>query len=250
MPRILAFCAHPDDIEFRCAGTLTLLAREGWEVGLATMTGGAGGSREYGPEEARRVRLAEAQASADVIGASYLYAGGVDMDVDFRHELRVKTVHVLRQFRPDVVITLADNDYHSDHVETGRLVRACCFFAPIPNYPEQRLEPIDSVPTLYYVSAEIDQRGREVDLDFIVDVTEVIDTKERMLACHQSQQDWLRFHHGAADLLEGLRRRNASTGSRVGVAYGEGFIQHLGPGYPSADAIGPALGGRVHRLRE
>lgn len=248
MPRILAFCAHPDDIEFRCAGTLALLAGEGWEVGLATMTGGSGGSREYGPEEARRVRLAEAQASADVIGAEYYYAGGVDMDVDFRHELRVKTVHVLRRFRPDVVITLADNDYHSDHVETGRLVRACCFYAPIPNYPEQTLPPIDGVPALYYVSAEVDQRGREVDLDFVVDVGEVIATKERMLACHASQRDWIRHHHGVDDFVDGMRRRCAETGARAGFEYGEGFFQHLGPGYPTADAIGEALGGRVHRL--
>ena len=244
-PRVLSFGAHPDDTEFRCSGTLALLADLGWKVAIATVTGGGGGSREYPENEIRRIRLAEAQTAADVIGAEYYYAGGRDMDVDFSHELRVKVVHVLRQFRPDVVITLPPEDYHSDHTETCKLVRAACFFAPIPNYPEQSLERIDTVPYLYYNAAETDFRGQPAPADFAVDVSSKVDVKEAMLICHASQRNWIRDHHGTDDYVIALRDRDAAMGARVGFAAAEGFTQHLGPGYPHDDVLGEALADKI-----
>jgi N-acetylglucosamine malate deacetylase 1 len=49
--RALALVAHPDDAEFMCCGTLTLLHERGWEIHLATMTPGDCGSELLGPEE-------------------------------------------------------------------------------------------------------------------------------------------------------------------------------------------------------
>ena len=248
--KVLAFGAHPDDVEFRCSGTLALLADRGWDVAVATVTGGGGGSMEHPAEEIRRIRLAEAKAAADLLGAAYVYAGGIDMDVDFRHELRVKVVHVLRQVRPDVVITLPPGDYHTDHTETSKLVRAACFFAPIPNYPEQSLEPIPRVPRLYYMAAETDWYGRPFGVSFVVDISDKRDVKERMLVCHASQRNWIRDHHGTDDYVVALHERGAAMGARVGVDAGEGFIQHLGPGYPHDDPIGEALADRVRKTDE
>ena len=246
--RVLAFGAHPDDVEFYCAGTLVLLQEAGWDVGIATMTGGGGGSREHDFAETRRVRLAECRASADVLGAPYFYAGGADMDVDFRHELRVRAVHVFRQFRPDVVLTLPPADYHTDHEETSRLVRAACFYAPIPNYPEQDLPPIDRVPNLYYTYARRDILGRPAPVQFVVDIVRVHETKIRMLACHQSQRDWVRAHHGHDDYLEEMRRRDATAGALAGLTAAEGFCQHLGPGYPRENVLAAALPDAVHKV--
>ena len=67
--RILAVHAHPDDVEFQCAGTLALLAQAGHQVTIVTMTAGDCGSRELGPEEIARIRRQEAQASAELIAA-------------------------------------------------------------------------------------------------------------------------------------------------------------------------------------
>jgi len=247
-PSILSFCAHPDDTEFRCSGALALLADLGWRVGIATVTGGGGGSMEHDENTIRRIRLAEARAAADVIGAEYLYAGGRDMDVDFCHELRVKVVHVLRRFRPDVVITLPPGDYHTDHTETSKLVRAACFFAPIPNFPAQSLEPIERVPYLYYNAAETDWRGRPAPADFVVDVAGKADVKKQMLTCHASQRNWIRDHHGTDDYVIALTGRDAAMGARVGFEAGEGFTQHLGPGYPHDDVLGEALAGKVRKI--
>ena len=62
----LALLAHPDDIEFLCAGTLVRLKELGWRVHLATMTAGDCGSAEHGPEDISTIRTAEARAS-DVV---------------------------------------------------------------------------------------------------------------------------------------------------------------------------------------
>jgi len=246
--RVLAFGAHPDDVEFHCAGTLVLLQQAGWEVAIATMTAGGGGSRQHDWAAARRIRLAECKASADVLGASYYYAGGADMDVDFRHELRVKTVRVFRQVRPDVVITLPPADYHTDHEETSRLVRAACFFAPIPNYPEQDLPPIGRVPHLYYTYARKDILGRPAPVQFVVDIGSVQETKTQMLACHESQRDWVRSHHGHDDYLRSMKERDAVAGNPAGLTAAEGFCQHLGAGYPHENVLAAALGDYVHEV--
>ena len=71
-PRVLAIHAHPDDIEFQCAGTLALLKQRGCHITTATMTPGDCGSAELGPDEISAVRRAEAKAAADLLGADYL----------------------------------------------------------------------------------------------------------------------------------------------------------------------------------
>ena len=248
-PRVLAFGAHPDDVEIHCGGTLALLARAGWAVGTATVTGGEGGSTEHDAEETRSIRLAESEAAAKVIGGEYFYAGGHDMDVDFSRELRVKVVHVVRQFRPDVIITCPPEDYHTDHEETSRLVRAACFFAPIPNYPEQMLPPIEAVPYLYYMHAGTDILGRPAPVQFFIDISDVTDTKEKMATCHQSQREWIRKHHGHDDYIVYMKNYDAEIGKRIGVGAAEGFCQHLGRGYPHDNVLAEALGGRVHVVK-
>ncbi len=245
--RILSFGAHPDDTEFYCGGTLALLRQAGWEVASATVSGGGGGSHEYSLEKTRRIRMAECQDAADVIGAEYYYAGGQDMDVDYCHELRVKVVHVFRQFRPDVVITCPPQDYHPDHEETSRLVRAACFFAPIPNFPEQTLEPIATVPHLYYMDPRRDIFGGRPPVHFFVDISSVTDTKEQMAACHQSQRDWIKRHHGTDNWIEHLKELDAESGRQAGTDAAEGFVQHLGNGYPHDNILAEALGDKIRK---
>lgn len=78
--RVLAFMAHPDDVEFTCAGTLIRLKNEaGCEIVIATATSGDGGSLENGPDKTAHIRHGEATASAGVIGADYYCAGCLDL---------------------------------------------------------------------------------------------------------------------------------------------------------------------------
>ena len=70
--RVLALHAHPDDVEFQCAGTLILLREAGCEVTIATMTPGDCGSAEHDAEAISAIRREEARQAAAVMGADYI----------------------------------------------------------------------------------------------------------------------------------------------------------------------------------
>ncbi len=240
---VLAFGCHPDDVEFTCAGTLALLHQAGWKVHLATAAGGECGSVELSRAAIRTVRLAECAKSAAVLDGRFSWAGGEDLEIEFSADLRARVVDVVREAKPDAVITQPPADYMIDHEETSKLVRHACFGAPMPNVPSPKHKPIARVPALFYTDAmdSTDIFGRPVPIGFYVDITSVIETKAEMLACHASQREWLRKHHGIDEYIEDMKRQSAARGKRAGVKYAEAFAQHLGHGYPHDNAIADAL---------
>jgi LmbE family N-acetylglucosaminyl deacetylase len=252
-PVALALLAHPDDIEFLCAGTLVRLAREqGWAVHLATMTAGDCGSAEHGPAEIAAIRTAEAKASADRLGAQYHCVGALDLRVFLTDDLVDRVVRLLAAVRPTVVFTHSPDDYHTDHEMTSRVVRAATFAAPIPNYLAGKwgdLAPLEHIPHLYYCDPVEgkDLFGRPIRPAFWVDVTAQMGEKEAMLACHASQRNWLIKHHGVDDYLRAMRDWSAQQGRAAGVGFAEGFRQHLGHSYPQDNPVCELLGGVVRR---
>src|SRR5690242_8846991 len=103
--RVLAIHAHPDDVEFQCAGTLALLRGAGCPVTIATMTPGDCGSAEHDAEGIAAIRRAEAKASADLIGAEYVCLEFRDLAIFSDDESRRRVVEALRRARPEVVLT-------------------------------------------------------------------------------------------------------------------------------------------------
>lgn len=245
----LAIVAHPDDIEFLCAGTLIRLVREhGWALHMATMTAGDCGSAEHDPEEISKIRRAEAQASADCIGATYHCVGALDLRVFLNDDMLDRVVRLMADVRPDVVFTHSPDDYHTDHEQTSRIVRAATFAAPIPNFFHGRWEaqkPIDHIPHLYYCDPVEgkDLFGNAIRPAFWINISDQIVEKEKMLACHASQRNWLIKHHGMDDYLRAMRDWSAKQGQAAGVKYAEGFRQHLGHSYPQDNLIANLLGG-------
>jgi LmbE family N-acetylglucosaminyl deacetylase len=252
-PAVLALLAHPDDIEFLCAGTLIRLARDrGWRVHLATMTAGDCGSAEHGPDEIAAIRKAEAKASADRLGATYHCVGALDLRVYLTDELVDRVVRLMAEVRPTAVFTHSPDDYHMDHEMTSKVVRAASFAAPIPNFLHGRwngLKPLDQIPHLYYCDPVEgkDLLGRPLVPNFWVDVTAQVPEKEQMLACHASQRNWLIKHHGVDDYLRAMRDWSAKQGQAAGVPFAEGFRQHLGHSYPQDNVVCDVLGGIVRR---
>lgn len=247
-PRILAIHAHPDDIEFQCAGTLAILASRDCSLTLATMTPGDCGSAELEPEEISRVRRAEAAASAEILAAKYICLEFRDLSIVHDNEHRRRVTEIVRRVRPDIVITAPPADYMSDHEITSLLVRDACFNAPIPNYTTGAREPAapaEAIPHLYYVDPieATDRFGHSVQPEFIVDISATFETKQRMLACHNSQRAWLRRQHGIDEYLQRSERWSAERGSEIDAHYGEGFIQHRGHPYPVDNLLLKLLGG-------
>jgi LmbE family N-acetylglucosaminyl deacetylase len=235
--RVLAIHAHPDDIEFQCAGTLSLLLEAGCHITLATMTAGDCGSAELGPEAIAEVRRGEARAAAALIGAESLCLEFRDLAIFNDDESRRRVTEALRRTRPDLILCPPAVDYHCDHEMTSLLVRDACFAAPIPNYATRQWNPappLSGIPHLYFVDAlgGVDRDDRHVAPDFHVDVSRVFETKRQMLACHASQRAWLLKQHGIDEYLNAQADWSARRGGEIGVAHAEGFRQFLGHPYP------------------
>jgi LmbE family N-acetylglucosaminyl deacetylase len=243
---ILSVLAHPDDAEFLCAGTLIRLARErGWQVHIASMTPGDCGSAELGPDEIARVRRAEGAAAAATIGATYHCLERRDLRVVYDEPTLACVTRLLRRVRPRVVLTHSPADYMLDHEMTSTVTRAAAFAAPVPNFlPGEADPPLPAIPHLYYCDATEgkDVFGRPIPPQFHIDVSRVIDQKEAMLACHASQRNWLLKHHGMDSYLRAMRDWSGQRGREIGVAYAEGFRQHLGHSYPQDNLLQSALG--------
>jgi LmbE family N-acetylglucosaminyl deacetylase len=237
--RILFIHAHPDDIEMLAGGTAVLLAEAGHQLTLATMTAGDCGSRDYGPEEIAAMRRREAAASANLIGAEYICAEFRDMSIFNDNESRRRVCEILRRVRPDIVITASPVDYHCDHEATSVLVRDACFAAGAPNYQTGAAEALTWIPHLYFADPVegLDREGRPVQPDFVVNVERQMETKRAMLACHASQREWLRKHHGMDDYLEEMQRWTAAQGSRYGGTYAEGFRHYRCHPYPTDELL-------------
>lgn len=246
--KVLAIAAHPDDVEFMCAGLLVLLREIGCELHVATMSLGDAGSTEYGPEEIRRIRREEATRAAGVIGASYHTLDFRDFAIfnDDRSNRRV--TGLLRELDPSIVITHPPQDYLADHEATSVLVRNACFYASAPNYDSSEWTSVvraSTIPHLYYAQPfeGTDIFGAPVTPQMFVDITSASSLKKDMLACHRSQRDWLRRHHGLDDYVESMRRWDHTLGKQATlissrtVEYAEAYRQHRGQAYPKSNIL-------------
>lgn len=251
MPTVLAVVAHPDDIELLFAGTLVLLRKAGWDVHLSTLSPGDLGSMRHSREEISRIRTAEAAASAAVIGAGYTCLGFSDLTIVYDDAHKRRATALIRKVRPDLVVTLSPFDYMADHTETPRIVREAAFASTIPNWEASfngsTPPPCSKLPAILYADPvdHVDHFGKRVPATRVVDITDVIDVKEKMLAAHDSQRSWLREQHGEDEYLNWMRRIGADRAKdfrRRKVKYAEGFTQHLGHGFPKDDVLVDALG--------
>jgi LmbE family N-acetylglucosaminyl deacetylase len=248
--RILAIHAHPDDVEILAGGTLALLAERGHQIWIATMTAGDCGSAELPPEQISAIRLEEARTAARMIGAEYRCAGFLDLAVAHDDPSRRRVTEMLREARPDIVLAASPVDYMNDHEAASALVRDACFGAPIPNYRCGDSKPLAAIPHLYYMQpiANEDHDGKLVRPAFAVDIGGVLERKCRMLACHASQREWLRAHHGLDEYLEAMKRWARQLGGLAGWEYAEGFRPYHGHPYPRTPLLEELLEGLVRRL--
>lgn len=234
---ILALAAHPDDIEFLCAGAMIMLKERGHQIALATINNGSCGSATLGPDEIARIRADEARRSAALMGANYDSVGIPDLESVFDNLTRRKVSELVRRHQPDIVLTHFPGDYMPDHEIASQLARDATFTATLNNYSTGASHPapiLKRLPYLYYMSPleGIGHFGEDVPLDIIIDVGSVMDKKAAMLCCHDSQREWLRHEHGIDEYVEFLKKQANRIGARRGYAFGEGFLQHRGHAYP------------------
>jgi LmbE family N-acetylglucosaminyl deacetylase len=217
--KIMAFGAHPDDIEFLCAGTLAKYAQAGHDVAIAISTNGEVGSPTLTKAEIAAIREAEARASAAVIGAEFYWMGYPDEFLFNNREVRLHYIDVIRQFRPDILICHEkDADYHPDHTTTGQIIWDIHVMVTVPNI-ETAAPPCAVIPEIYYMDTVA---GVNFQPEFYVDISAQWKQKAAMIACHRSQETWMLAQYGVS-CVEFGQTQSRLRGFQAGCQYAEGF---------------------------
>jgi LmbE family N-acetylglucosaminyl deacetylase len=217
--KILAIGAHPDDIELQCGGTLAACARQGHEVVMCSATDGSMGVLDESGD-AGSVRIGESTAAAAMIGARFMALGFHGPHILREPDPELRAIAAIRAEAPDVIITHADNDYHVNHRETATLIADAIYSCRSVGI-QTEAPPLDDLPALFRMDNTAAAGFLPTDY---VDITDHMETKLAMLACHQSQLSRLSSHE-SVEMLEMCRVQNRLRGHQSGVTYAEAFIR-------------------------
>lgn len=233
---ILAFAAHPDDVELSCAGTLMVQAAKGMKTGVADLTQGELGSR--GTPESRQE---EAEAAAGILGLTVrdnlkLPDGFFENNKASQLEL-VKTI---RKYQPDIVLANAPEDRHPDHGRASRLISESCFLAGLIKVETE----LDGQPQQAWRPKQVFHfiQDNYLDPDFIVDITAVIEKKKEAIRCFKTQflvdqDEGVQTYISSPDFFESVIYRSRLFGRMIGVKYGEGFISEKKLGVSGLESL-------------
>lgn len=218
---VLAISCHPDDMEICCGGTLLRCKERGDNVTVCHVANGNMGHVVIEADELRAIRIGEAKRSGESVGFKVVTCDIGDLLVNSADKTQHdKLVKIIRDAKPDFIITQGPDDYMGDHVETSKLVFNAAFAATVPHYEPQLGEACNVVP-IYYMDNSSLLRCEPTEY---VDITDQIETKLQMLANHESQLVWLRDHDDI-DILENTRAMSRVRGLQCATKYAEGFRQ-------------------------
>ena len=221
--RILAFGAHPDDLEFQIGGTLAKYAKQGHEIYMAVATNGNIGSYRHTKKEIAEIRHKEAQKSADLIGAHLIWMNFEDEFLFDNEESRLKFIDTVRLAKPDIMFAHEPyRDYNQDHDITGYLVFTARILSVV-KLIETEHEVCSKVPALFYYST---LSIINFIPEYYVDITDTWEMKKKMFLCHDSQQgDWCRDAFGVSylEMTEAASKLLAAQAGTPNCRYAEGF---------------------------
>jgi N-acetylglucosamine malate deacetylase 1 len=240
MPSVLAITAHPDDIEFVAAGTLLRLQALGWDLHYFNLCRGNCGSVEHDGDTTATIRLAEARAAAAILGATFYAPIVNDLEVVYSVDLLRQVSAVIRQARPQIVLTHSPQDYMEDHMITARLAVTAAFTHAMPNWRTvPAVEPYPGDVTVYHAMPHGLQDGlrQPITPDFYVDTSAVHAQKRAALAAHHSQKHWLDVSQGMDSYLVSMDEASSLLGRLSGsFEHAEGWRRHSHLGFCSAEA--------------
>jgi len=223
--RALVVVAHPDDVEFGAAAAIARWTDQGKTVVYCMVTSGEAGIDGLAPDDCREIRMAEQIASAKIVGVEQVeFLGLPDGVIEYGVPLRRAITEVVRQHRPEIIIT---NNFREtwggtmpnqpDHMAVGRA--ALNSAGDAGNrwiFPEQLvggLEPWGGVKQVWASGSPNSTYG--------ADTTETFDRGVESLKAHKAYIDGLGWENfDPAEMLEGMSR---PTGSRLGVTHATPF---------------------------
>jgi LmbE family N-acetylglucosaminyl deacetylase len=206
---LLAFGAHPDDIEFACGGVIAQETSRGRPAHLVVCSHGEAGSHGT-PKQ----RIAEAKGAAALLGASLEFLkldGDAHLEVRARHAIRIAAI--IRRVRPRIVLapSLVGNQ-HPDHSRLGVLVRDASRLARYGGLKELRRQKPHAIGQLYYYAVTPEAEPRDIT-PVLMDVSapEIITKWTAAMQAHASQTSARRY-------VELQLARAQLFGLRAGVA--------------------------------
>jgi len=238
-PAAIAIGAHPDDIEFYMAGTLLLLQRAGYETHYFNLASGNCGSARESSTRTRARRQKEARAAASVLMAQFHPCLTDDLEIMYETGLLRQVAAVIRQVRPNIVLTHSPADYMEDHTNTCRLAVTATFARGMPNFRSTpRRGAIEVETTIYHCMPHglREPLRKRVVPGCFVNTSAVLSVKREALSQHRSQKDWLDVSQGLNSYLatmESLSREVGRMSRRF--PHAEGWRRHLHLGFSSTD---------------
>jgi bacillithiol biosynthesis deacetylase BshB1 len=219
---ILAFGAHPDDVELGCAGTLAKEVSLGKSVGIIDLTQG-----ELGTRGSAEIRFQEATNAAQILGVTVRenlkMRDGFFVN-DETHQLQV--IKMIRKYRPEIVLCNAVDDRHIDHAKGSKLVSDACFLAGLQKVETKLEGNVQETwrPKLVYHYIQ----WKNIEPDFVVDITGFMDRKMEAIMAYDSQ-----FYNpntnepvtpiATKNFLESIKYRSQDLGRLIGTDFAEGF---------------------------
>ena len=219
---ILAFGAHPDDVELSCGGTIAKEVSLGKKVGIVDLTRG-----ELGTRGTAEIRDKEAKQAASILGVSMRENLGF-RDGFFKNDEanQLEIIKILRKYRPKLVLCNAQTDRHIDHGRAALLIHEASFLSGL-----RKIDTVvDGMPQKPWRPSQVYHymQWNNDPCDFVVDISEYIDKKMAAILAFCSQ-----FHNeksnepetpiSSQQFLDSIQNRAADLGRMIGVSYAEGF---------------------------
>lgn len=223
---ILAFGAHPDDVELSCGGTIHKSIIQGKTVGIVDLTEG-----ELGTRGDVKTRANESNNAADVLGVNFrINLKMPDGFIISSKQNQLKVIELIRKYKPEVVFCNSVDDRHPDHSKASTLVREACYLSgliKIITKDSKGLVQDSWRPRAVYSYIQ----WKSLKPDFVVDISSSIDIKMDAVNCYKSQ-----FYNpissepitpiSTRNFIESVRYRAADLGRLVHVDYAEGFTSN------------------------
>ncbi|MGK7391568.1 MAG: bacillithiol biosynthesis deacetylase BshB1 [Candidatus Cyclobacteriaceae bacterium M2_1C_046] len=226
---VLAIAAHPDDIELSCGGTIALQVALGNKVGIIDLTEG-----EMGTRGSRELRREEAAAAKEALGIA-VRDNMKFKDAFFKndHEHQLKLIQKIREYQPEIVITNAPEDRHTDHPRASQLVTEACFLSGLAKistrFDGKDQEAWRPKAVYYFIQSNL------LMPDFIVDVSDHWENKMNSIKAYKSQffdpkSEEPKTYISSPQFMKMIEARGIEFGHLIGAKYGEGFLKQRIPG--------------------
>lgn len=232
---ILAFAAHPDDVELSCSGTIAKEISLGKRVGIVDFTQG-----ELGSRGSAALRAIEANASSELLRLSCRENLSMpDGFFEIKHENLLAVIQQIRRYQPEVVLANATSDRHPDHGRAASLVARACFLSgliKVETNDKQGAKQKHWRPKALYHYIQ----DRYLKPDFVVDITGYMPTKMAAIKAFKSQFYDPGNPSGEVEtpisneaFLNFIEARAREFGRTINAEFGEGFIADRTPGVQS-----------------